>query len=117
MLSSIFITGTMYAIVTPSSLRYESFPSAALSVPSGVNERGWIWYITPRVNHPGDLRASCMCAFAPSVQFAAANTTARIVPQTFLIFRLLSSPYLSSSSYRHFSFQIVPQCIFIPAIQ
>ena len=53
-----------------------SFAFAAASVPSGVNARGWIWYITPRVNHSGDLRACCIHAFAPNASNATAAATA-----------------------------------------
>ncbi len=71
-------------MVTPRSFRYGSFSAAALSVPSGVNARGCIWYMTPRVNHSGDFRASCMWAFAPNAKFAATIAATKIVPHRVL---------------------------------
>jgi hypothetical protein len=43
---------------TPNSATFGSRAVAARSVPSGVNARGWIWYITPRVTHSADGRVS-----------------------------------------------------------
>ena len=39
---------------TPISATFGNRAVAALSVPSGVKARGWIWYITPLVTQSGD---------------------------------------------------------------